>query len=94
MATMNGPQSQPGAIANLLSELSHQLLQSVEQDSKDVCEPNQAAIALLDRICVAQGKLESAVQDVASRDWQAVSDRRRVLDGLLKDSQANLQHGI
>lgn len=82
---------QPGVvrIADLLSDLSHQLLQSMQQPGLDQTERTGRQTAALVGICAAQSQLEQALPDYAGTSQEGkVLERRRILDSLLEDSQA------
>lgn len=52
-----------GGIADLLTELSQQLLQSVQQPGLDRAESTGRKTAALAGICAAQNRLEQALPD-------------------------------
>lgn len=73
MATANAGQPGTAGIADLLSELSHQLLQSVQQPSLDQARSTGRKTAALAGICAAQSRLEQALPDSAGKYTSAAS---------------------
>lgn len=81
----------PSAIADSLSVMSQQLLQSVNQTESSENNRDDLHIATLAGICAAQRQLEQSLPNDAHAGTSqhfGVLERRHILDMLLKDSQA------